>query len=184
MYDYIKGTIRDINSGYITLDNNGIGYKIFTPNPYSFRDNEDVTVYIYNKISEDENSLFGFRSKEERELFLKLINVKGLGPKIALPILAGSTIEGVMTAINSENVIYLTKFPKIGDKLARQIILDLKGKLESFDKNETVIVNDELVDVLLNLGYKQAEVKKILKDIDKSLSLEEQIKQALKLLMK
>jgi len=184
MYDYIKGTIRDINSGYITLDNNGIGFKIFTPNPYSFRDNEDVTVYIYNKISEDENSLFGFRTKEERELFLKLINVKGLGPKIALPILAGSTIEGVMTAINSENVIYLTKFPKIGDKLARQIILDLKGKLESFDKNETVIVNDELVDVLLNLGYKQAEVKKILKDIDKDLSLEEQIKQALKLLMK
>lgn len=184
MYDYIKGTIKDISSGYITLDNNGIGFKIFTPNPYSFKDNEEVTIYIYNKISEDENSLFGFRTKEERELFLKLINVKGLGPKIALPILAGSTIEGIMTAINSENVIYLTKFPKIGDKLARQIILDLKGKLETFEKDNNTVINDELVEVLLNLGYKQTEVKKILKDVDKSLSLEEQIKQSLKLLMK
>ena len=97
---------------------------------------------------------------------------------------AMTAIKNFFIFLNYLILFYLTKFPKIGDKLARQIILDLKGKLESFDKNETVIVNDELVDVLLNLGYKQAEVKKILKDIDKSLSLEEQIKQALKLLMK
>lgn len=183
MYDYIKGSIKDINPSFVTLENNGIGYKIFTANPYSFRETEETIIYIYNKIGEEENSLYGFKTKEERELFLKLINVKGLGPKIALPILAGSSTEGLMSAINSENVIYLTKFPKVGDKLARQIILDLKGKIETFDKTST-LVNDELVDVLVNLGYKQAEIKKIHKDIDKSLSLEEQIKQALKLLMK
>lgn len=183
MYDYIKGIITDINGGYITLENNGIGFKIFVPNPYSFKETEEAVVYIYNKVSEDENSLYGFKSKEERDIFLKLINVKGLGPRMALPILAGSTIEGLMAAISSENVIYLTKFPKIGDKLARQIILDLKGKLETFDKT-SVSVNDELTEALESLGYKQAEIKKIIKDVDVSLTIEEQIKQALKLLMK
>ena len=183
MYDYIKGIIKDINPGYISLDNNGIGYKINVSNPYSFKDEEEVTVYIYTKVAEDEYTLYGFRTKEEREIFLKLIGVKGLGPKMALPILASSTVDGLMAAINSENILYLTKFPKIGDKLARQIVLDLKGKLEVLSKEDTV-VNDELTSVLENLGYKKPDIKKILKDVDSSLPIEEQIKIALKLLLK
>ena len=183
MYDYIKGIVKDINPGYVTLDNNGIGYKINTPNPYSFKDEEETTIYIYTKVSEDEYSLYGFKTKEEREIFLKLINVKGLGPKMALPILASSTVEGLMAAIESENILYLTKFPKIGDKLARQIVLDLKGKINALSKDETPI-NDELSGVLENLGYKKPEIKKIIKDVDQSLPLEEQIKVALKLLLK
>lgn len=184
MYDYIKGIIKDVTPGYVTLENNGIGYKIMVPNPYVYKEEEEVTIYIYNKVSEDENSLYGFKTKDERNIFLKLINVKGLGTKTALPIIAGSSIEGLNTAINSENVIYLTKFPKVGDKLARQIILDLKGKLETFDKTNNTVINDELNSVLENLGYKSSEIKKILKEIDYKLSIEEQVKQALKLLMK
>lgn len=183
MYDYIKGIIKDINPGYITLDNNGIGYKINTPNPYSFHDEEETIVYIYTKVAEDEYSLYGFKTKDERDIFLKLINVKGLGPKMALPILASSTVEGLMAAINSENILYLTKFPKIGDKLARQIVLDLKGKLDTLS-NEEVVVNDELTSVLENLGYKKPDIKKIIKDVDPKLPIEEQIKVALKLLLK
>lgn len=183
MYDYIKGIITSIDTTSVTIENNNIGYKIFVGNPFSFKENEETIIYIYNKVSEDENSLYGFSKKEERELFLKLINVKGLGPKIALPILASSTVEGLNEAIERENVIYLTKFPKVGDKLARQIILDLKGKLSTLTKTSNVI-NNELTEVLNNLGFKTSEINKILKDVDPSLTLEDQIKQALKLLTK
>jgi Holliday junction DNA helicase RuvA len=83
--------------------------------------------------------LYGFKSGEEKELFLKLIDVKGIGPKMALPILATGSINGVYDAIERENILYLTKFPKIGEKVARQIILDLKGKLGIFVASQNKI---------------------------------------------
>ena len=131
MYSYIKGIITMILPGYIVVENNGIGYKINTPNPYSFKENEEYTIYIYEHIREDEHSLYGFNSIDEKEMFLKLIDVKGLGPKMVLPMLATGSISGIVDAINRENVLYLKKFPKIGDKVAKQIILDLKGKVST-----------------------------------------------------
>ena len=128
-------------------------------------------------------SLYGFKTKEEKNLFLKLINVKGLGCKMALPMLATGSIDGIMDAIERENILYLKKFPKIGDKVARQIILDLKGKLNMTvtSKNKEL---DELVDVLKGLGYKQADINKILPSINDNLNIEDQIKEALKLMLK
>lgn len=183
MFDVIEGKVIDIEVNYVCISTSGIGFKVFVPNPYSFRLDEEVKVYLHNQIKEDEYSLYGFKSKEERNIFLKLINVKGLGPKIALPILAGSTVEGLMDAIERENVLYLEKFPKVGEKLARQIILDLKGKLVS-KENSSSGVNDELVEVLLSLGYKRPDINRVVKDVDGSLSIESQIKEALKLLLK
>lgn len=183
MFDVIEGKVIDIEVNYVCISTSGIGFKVFVPNPYSFRLDEEVKVYLHNQIKEDEYSLYGFKSKEERNIFLKLINVKGLGPKIALPILAGSTVEGLMDAIERENVLYLEKFPKVGEKLARQIILDLKGKLVS-KENSSSGVNHELIEVLLSLGYKRPDINRIVKDVDGSLSIESQIKEALKLLLK
>ena len=183
MFDVIEGKVIDIEVNYVCISTSGIGFKVFVPNPYSFRLDEEVKVYLHNQIKEDEYSLYGFKSKEERNIFLKLINVKGLGPKIALPILAGSTVEGLMDAIERENVLYLEKFPKVGEKLARQIILDLKGKLVS-KENSSSGVNDELIEVLLSLGYKRPDINRVVKDVDGSLSIECQIKEALKLLLK
>ena len=122
-----KVTLQE--SVYITLEVNNIGYKIYVANPYSYMIDEEVKVYLYQQIKEDEHRLFGFRSIDERELFLKLISVKGVGPKIALPMFATGSINGIVDAIERENVLYLTKFPKIGERVAKQIILDLKGKL-------------------------------------------------------
>jgi len=185
MYNYIKGTVQEIESSYIVLDNNGIGYLIYVANPYSFKENEEVKVYVYQYIREDENSLYGFREKEEKELFLKLINVKGVGCKMALPILATGSIPGIVDAIERENILYLKKFPKIGEKVAKQIILDLKGKLGiTIDTKLTTPVNDELIEALKALGYKQADINKILPQIHKENSIEMQIKEALRLLLK
>ena len=165
MYSYFIGIVTDNSSNNITLECNKIGYLIYVPNPFSYK--------------------IGDEYKEEYELFLKLISVKGLGPKLALPILATGSIAGIIDAIDRENILYLTKFPKIGDKLARQIILDLKGKIH-IETNEEIEedATEDLIDTLVALGYKTSEMKKVVCQVDKSNSLEEQVKEALKLLLK
>lgn len=183
MYAYIKGIIKIIESNYIVVEANNIGYLVYTPNPYSFKIDENVTIYTYQYVREDEISLYGFKSFEEKELFLKLIEVKGLGCKMALPMIALGSIDGISDAIERENVLYLKKFPKIGDKVARQIILDLKGKLVTVKQQEEKKMNDELVEVLKALGYKQADINKILPMITEE-TIEKQIKEALRLLLK
>ena len=115
MYNYIVGKIEEITGSYIVIDNNGIGYQVYTPNPYAFNEGDSYKVYIYQLIREDENSLYGFKTQEEKDLFLKLISVKGLGCKMALPILATGSISGIVDAIERENILYLKKFPKIGE---------------------------------------------------------------------
>ena len=187
MYDYIKGTITGLKNNAIVLDNNGIGYLIYVSNPYSFEPGKDYKVFVYQKIAEDEHCLYGFKTQEEKDLFLKLISVKGLGCKMALPILAVGSINGIMDAIERENVLYLKKFPKIGDKLAKQIILDLKGKLEFIGlgiSDDIVQTENELKEVLIGLGYKEKELVPVLAKVNTSLTIEEQVKDALKLLLK
>lgn len=182
MYEYIKGVITSIENNYVCLENNGIGYLIYTANPYELKENEEYKLYIYQYIKEDEMTLYGFKNKEEKDLFLRLISVKGLGCKMALPMFASGSVSSVIDAIEREDILYLKKFPKIGEKVARQIILDLKGKLVATlsDSRKT---NVELVETLKSLGYKQADITKIMPNI-KTNSLEEQVKEALKLLLK
>ena len=187
MYDYIKGTITYIKNNAIVVDNNGVGYLVYVANPFSYEINKDYKVYIYQHVMEDENSLYGFKTLEEKEFFLKLISVKGLGCKMALPILALGSIDGIMDAIERENVLYLKKFPKIGDKLAKQIILDLKGKLEFIGvgiSEDEMTMENELKEVLIGLGYKEKEIIPVLAKVDTSLPIEGQVKDALKLLLR
>lgn len=184
MYSYIKGIITIIDTSYVVLENNGIGYMIYVANPYSYKENEEVIIYLYQQIREDENTLYGFKTKDDKDLFLKLISVKGLGCKMALPMLSGDNKDAILDAIDTGNVSYLKKFPKIGDKVARQIILDLKGKLASDVKKSNLNNFEELTETLKSLGYKPNDIKKVLPKLDASLSLEKQVKEALKLLLK
>lgn len=184
MYSYIKGLVTDQGNNLIVVENNGIGYKVFVANPYAFTLNQEEKIYLYNHLREDEHSLYGFKSNDEYELFLKLINVKGLGPKMAMPILATGSITGIEDAIERENILYLQKFPKIGEKLARQIILDLKGKLVKKTDQSPDSDFTDLVSVLESLGYKLADIKRVLPHIDNTLSVEKKVKEALKLMLK
>lgn len=187
MYSYIYGMIKEIGNNYVVIDNNGIGYLVYTANPYSFSIDKEYTIYVYQNVKEDELTLYGFKTLEAKELFLKLINVKGLGPKMALPMFTSGNVDDIKNAINYENIEYLKKFPKIGDKVARQIVLDLKGKLVAdnieFNMEEEKSL-DELKDVLSSLGYKDKDIKRVIKNIDASKEIEEQIKDALKLMLK
>ncbi len=186
MYSYIKGIVTEITTNYIVIDNNGIGYLVYTPNPFSFKENEETKIHIYQNVKEDEISLYGFKTLEEKEMFLKLMTVKGVGPKMTLPMLATGSVSGIVDAIERENILYLKKFPKIGDKVAKQIILDLKGKLNmSFSdietKNDT---SDELIEVLLGLGYKMPDIKRVIPNVNKDEEIGNQVKEALRLMMK
>ncbi len=187
MYGYIIGKITKITPKYVICDNHGIGYLIITPNPYSYKLNEEYKIFTYQHVREDLIELYGFMADEERELFLKLISVSGIGPKSALSILATGTVNEIVNAIENRNDAYLKKFPGIGAKASQQIILDLKGKL-SFDNTENdVPMDNKLLDVeeaLVALGYNKKEVSKILPKLDKSLEVGALVKEALKLLVK
>lgn len=181
MYSYIIGQVKEITTSGITIENNGIGYFINVSNPHAFKYDEAAKIFLFQQIREDEHSLYGFKSIEEKEMFLKLISVKGLGCKMALPFLATNNADDIALAIDREDINYLKKFPKIGDKVARQIILDLKGKLAPTSNKKG---NSELIETLKALGYKAANIDKIIGKINNEKSIEEQVKEALKLLLK
>ena len=184
MYDFLEGKIEYQTNNSIVINVNSVGYSVFVPNPFSYNIGDVYRVFVYNHIREDEYSLYGFKSLEEKELFIRLISVKGMGPKVASGIFATGSIQGIVDAINKENILYLTKFPKIGEKLARQVVLDLKGKIETSSTIDEENSMDDLISVLENLGYKTVEIKKIISQIDATKNLEEQVKDALKLLLK
>jgi len=185
MIGFLRGKVHYIGKDYVLLDVNNVGYHINFNNVSKLNLNEEVLIYTYQNVREDELSLFGFLTIEEYELFVKLIGVKGLGPKIASGILAAASLSSIIDAIESGNVAFMKSMPGVGNKTASQIILDLKGKLVE-SNNE--VISDELKDVeqaLKSLGYKQNEIKPILKELNyKNLTTEEYLKEALKLLKK
>ncbi len=184
MYGYIRGVVTKITPKNIIVENNGIGYLLIVSNPYNFQKNKEYLVYVYQYVREDTLDLYGFMSEEEKELFLKLISVNGIGPKSALSILASGTVSEIMTAIETRNDAYLRKFPGIGAKSSQQIILDLRGKL-NFEENVSVS-NSKLSDVeaaLIALGYSKKEISKVLGKLDVSQDVGVLIKQALQKMM-
>nr|WP_285889640.1 Holliday junction branch migration protein RuvA [Neobacillus niacini] len=202
VYEFFKGTVDFVGPEYIVIENNGIGYQISTPNPfiYSGKMNTNVTVYTYHYVREDLMALYGFESREEKKLFTKLLNVSGIGPKGALAILASGEVQQVVSAIENEDESFLVKFPGVGKKTARQMILDLKGKLQDIvpdyfpnlfnadqiaTQQSTNTAFEEAVLALKALGYSDKEVKKISPELRKEqLTTDQYIKKALQRLLK
>jgi holliday junction DNA helicase RuvA len=184
MYQYLDGIIKDVKPSYIVLENHHIGYLIISPNPYLYKLDEEVRVFVHHYVREDLINLYGFRTLESKELFLRLISVSGIGPKSALSILAADQINDTILAIEEGNIKYLTKFPGIGIKTAQQIILDLKGKLIEEDDELIPSNKNDLIDALSALGYSKVEIRKVMKKMDLDQAVEVLIKQALQLLMK
>ena len=195
MYAYIKGKISQLYPTHIVVENNGIGYEIQTPNSYRFQSQleEEAQVFTQLIVREDAHLLYGFIDLEEKDMFLNLIKVTGIGPKSALAILAASTPNEVKIAIENENEAYLTKFPGIGKKTARQIILDLKGKLTITEESELFAKADESKNDVLEeavlaleaLGYSKREITKVKKSLEKETfdTVDACVKRALALLI-
>ena len=199
MYAYIKGTLTVLNPTHVVLEASGVGYEIQTPNSYRFQKYKDQESWIHTSliVREDAQLLYGFINQEEKDMFLSLIKVTGIGPKSALAILASSSPNEVKVAIENENDAYLTKFPGIGKKTARQIVLDLKGKVqiteedsshlfnvEHDDQQNSAIVKEALL-ALEALGYSKRELNKVEKTLNKESfdSIDDAVKRGLQLLI-
>ncbi|MBF0711395.1 Holliday junction branch migration protein RuvA [Staphylococcus capitis] len=199
MYAYVKGTLTQLFPTHVVVETSGIGYEIQTPNSYRFQKylNQDVQIFTSLIVREDAQLLYGFISEEEKDMFHSLIKVTGIGPKSALAILAASSPNEVKRAIENENDAYLTQFPGIGKKTARQIVLDLKGKVtiteedsESLlqvdvNNNEQSQVVKEAMLALETLGYSKRELSKVEKVLNKQSvsSVDEAVKLGLQTLV-
>ncbi|NHM76168.1 Holliday junction branch migration protein RuvA [Staphylococcus sp. 11007852] len=180
MYAYIKGTLKHLYPTHVVVEtSSGVAYEIQTPNSYRFQSQLNHTCIIYTAliVREDAQLLYGFIDNEEKDMFLSLIKVTGIGPKSALAILTASTPNQVKLAIESENDAYLTQFPGIGKKTARQIVLDLKGKVVVTEEQDatlmiqsdtnTSVFKDEAILALEALGYSKRELNRIEKKMAK-----------------
>ena len=188
MIAFIRGKVHSYTSDSVILDNQGIGYRIYITNPDSLILNDEIMLYTYQYIREDAMALFGFYSMEEHDLFLRLISVKGLGPKTAMNMLAVGSYKNIIHAIEEQDVSFLKKMPGIGAKTAQQIVLDLKGKLVKEEKDEKKESQSyiDAIDALKALGYKTSEIQSISKELKKydSKTTDEYIRLALALMLK
>lgn len=192
----LRGKVWEIQSEKLILDVQGVGYQVATP--YGFlakcRAGQEIIVYTHVILREDELALYGFSSMAEKDLFLQMITVSGIGPKASLSILSTLGSAQTESAIASENLTLLTKVPGIGKKTAQRLILELKEKFKgkaitAFGGPDSTLAQDqgfihsEAMETLLALGFSQEEAKKALQalqDAGQELSVEEQVRLALR----
>lgn len=183
MIAYLKGRIIWNYGNRIILLVNSIGYQITVTDLSLLTYEKELELYIYTYVREDTLALYGFKSLEERELFITLLGVSGIGPKAAVNILSSLSYERFMDAIITDNISVLKQISGIGPKTAQRLILELKNKVQNLavDFNvqlNTGIQSQELYDALSGLGYSAGEIDIALSrvDIDDELSIEEKLK--------
>ncbi len=195
MYYYIKGEAVLKQENFAVLDNNGVGYKIFTSLKTldSFKEGDFVTLFTYLHIREDVFDLYGFSTNDEQKMFLELLSVSGVGPKAALAILSILTPNQLAIAIITKDSKILTKASGVGAKMAQRIILELQDKLknaqilpEEFSENTEPDTSSqsEAVSALTVLGYSLADAKNAVSKVDPSLKTEDIVRLALAKLMR
>ena len=200
MISYIKGILEDMSPGMVVVDNHGIGYQMMVPmRGESFpKIGQEIKIYTHMHVREDDVSLFGFLSKEEKEAFELLIGVNGIGPKVGLSVLSTLSVYELKMAVISEDVKTISKTPGLGPKGAKKLILELKDKL-SFEELEEDGVGAEIFDTsvdssdsvmitiegLVSLGYSKSEAAIAVNKVEaaKDLTPEELLKKALKNIM-
>ena len=200
MISYIKGILEDMSPGMVVVDNHGIGYQMMVPmRGESFpKIGQEIKIYTHMHVREDDVSLFGFLSKEEKEAFELLIGVNGIGPKVGLSVLSTLSVYELKMAVISEDVKTISKTPGLGPKGAKKLILELKDKL-SFEELEEDGVGAEIFDTfadssdsvmitiegLVSLGYSKSEAAIAVNKVEdaKDFTPEELLKKALKNIM-
>lgn len=194
MIGYLRGNVLEVGVETVILEVNGIGYEVSCPGPVlqdmaTHRDTPQE-LWIYTHLREDALHLFGFGSADEKEFFLTLLKINGVGPKMALSILSGASIEKIMAMIEAEDVKALTQLPKVGKKTAEQMILSLKGKLVLSNRADgkkpaPASQNLQLItSALVNLGYKTIDVERVLTEFPRDMEVQEGVRRGLQVLAK
>jgi Holliday junction DNA helicase RuvA len=194
MIAFVKGSLEESGDDYVIIDNNGIGYFISMTSAEIEKlkkTKENIKIYTYHYVREDQVGLFGFLDRETLNMFKLLISVSGIGPKAGMSILSSISPENMILAIITGDEKALCKASGVGKKLAQRIILELKDKFKNHDfiqdKGETGIDDTgslEAVGALIALGYSKIEAESAISRVSSNLSVEDTIKQALKQLMR
>lgn len=188
MIGYLKGKIISAKPTQIILDVNNVGYLIYISISTfeKISDQSEVSLYIHTYVREDALNLYGFYTEAEKEMFELLISISGIGPKVALSILSGISVEELQSAIQSENVSRLVSVPGVGRKTAERVVLELKSKVGFIEtaasKGIDFTIKQEAVLALTTLGYNQKVADKIVRDLlssNPTFTLEELIKKSL-----
>ncbi len=184
MFYSLKGYVDVVKSDYIVLDVHDVCYQITVSHPSAYKVDELVRVFTYQVVREDEQYLVGFKSIEEKEIFMSLISVKGIGPRTAINALSQTTPNQIIDAIRNSNVVFLKKLPGIGAKAAAQIILDLKGEVSLIDSEELGLTSQAIdaKEALKNLGFKNAQIDEAFKKININQETSQIIRDALALM--
>lgn len=188
MIAFVNGVVRIIRSDRVVLDVHGVGYEVYLANALSQKMGDELFLYTYQHVREDAILLFGFLKEEDYEVFMRLINVKGIGPKTAQTMLSVCSGKEMIEAIENDDIKKLKSLPGIGAKTAGQIVLDLKGKFVSLETSGGATSNPvwgQVQDALLSLGYKTNQLTTIKKELENTeLGEDEMLRQALILLAK
>lgn len=190
MISFLSGQMIDNEEGALTILCRGVGYEVTcsTNTVGDIEGRKIVQLWIYTHVREDQFQLFGFSSKIEKRLFLSLIKVNGIGPKMAIQVLSGASLDQIIDAIEEKNVKALTALPRVGKKTAEQMILTLKGALVT-DKTESKPIDTssphkEILSALTNLGFRSVEVEEVVSALPKDVDFEQGVRDSLRVLSK
>jgi len=192
MFEYIKGKIIDVDTSRAVIDVNGIGYKVFIPSSiYSdLIDKNETFLYITYIVKEESQTLYGFLSKVQRNVFELLLTVSGIGPKTGILLLGHLDIDNLQIAVTNADIRLISKVPGIGKKTAERLVLELRDKLKTIDtqnittgSSKASSITADAIAALMNLGYNpskaQIAVKSVLKELDDKINLSDLITKAL-----
>jgi Holliday junction DNA helicase RuvA len=193
MIAYLKGTILQKHPNQVIIDCHGVGYCASIPLSTYFKLGElgdPVELFIHTHLTDDSLALFGFSTRDEREVFLKLISISGIGPKLAMNVLSGMESADLVEAVKAGDVARIAMVPGIGKKTALRIAMELQDKIE---KKEKLIAGrrsqetEDLVSALMNMGFRRKEVERVVDETiraDKDADLEKRLRECLKKLAK
>ncbi|MEI8143357.1 MAG: Holliday junction branch migration protein RuvA [Candidatus Berkelbacteria bacterium] len=173
MIAYLKGKIVLASQGRLIIDVSGVGYKVMVASQKSQEIGSETELFIHEHIREDADDFYGFEKYEELELFERLISVNGVGPKAGLLIMAAGSVAEIVSSIQLGNIAFFKSITGIGNKVAAKIILELKDKVANISDAELIgnfDQEDDVVEGLISLGYKKAELTKIIAKIPADLT--------------
>ncbi|MDT8442776.1 MAG: Holliday junction branch migration protein RuvA [Desulfuromonadales bacterium] len=199
MIALLRGTLAYKSIDHVIIDVSGVGYRLFIPLStfYSLPETGEISLYTHTHVREDALLLYGFLTLEEKELFVTLIGISGIGPKLAVNILSHSPVAELKNAIVTSDVKRLSGLPGIGKKTAERLVLELKDKIEPVaaatgcqpsstgSPSAKDLIND-VISALVNLGYKENQARKVLENMELApdVPMEEALKGALKVLVR
>jgi Holliday junction DNA helicase RuvA len=201
MIAFVEGVVDSVGGDSVVVNVHGVGYLVFMPSRALIRrkPGESIRIYTHQHVREDAILLYGFETEDEKELFVRLQNVSGIGPKVALSLMGAADRKTICKAILEEDVAMLASVPGIGKKTAQRIVIDLKDKLDDLTVTLPVVERGgirletggvsgsgaigDIIEALLGLGYNEKEIRGVVQllksDIEQGAPLEEIIKMAL-----